>query len=220
MTDDDEYPIILNIMISLIFILVATMFLFPSNQYIPIDRRLSGLIGSVLCISLKTLFKHSKNEKFSENIYNPVDLIDYSVLLILVAIMIMNYIIMKQEIVIYGIEFMQEALRYDISLGIWLLSSLAFILSPFVTNDGFCLLIVDPILDSFMMNYQVKSHGLRQHYFSLFQRLKPLNHHENEISNDLDIELDHKTNRFFILLSIACSSNIGSVLTYTGAKSH
>ena len=71
-----------------LFVLLAGQLLFPSNKYIPIDRRTSSITCAILVyISHKFLLKN-------ETDVDLVDAVDFDVLLLLAAIMIINYIVL------------------------------------------------------------------------------------------------------------------------------
>ena len=63
--------------------------------------------------------------------------------------MIINYILLKQNIVIKIIKILQNIIRTNRNYGFWVVSVISFISSPFITNDGLCLLLVTPVLDAF-----------------------------------------------------------------------
>ena len=77
--------------------------------------------------------------------------------------------------------------------------------SPFLTNDGVCLLFVEPILKAFDNIVDDDT-----------------NIESDEISLSPDLSLQKGTMKlkredaFYFMLALACSSNIGSTLTYTG----
>ena len=90
------------------------------------------------------------------------------------------------------IRHTQTVIKENPRLGFWMISAAAFFLSPFLTNDGVCLLFVEPILNAFesvedsVMGRSISGFDLR------------------------------RSDSVFFLLALACSSNIGSALTYTG----
>jgi Na+/H+ antiporter NhaD/arsenite permease-like protein len=90
------------------------------------------------------------------------------------------------------IRYTQTVVKENPRMGFWMISGAAFLLSPFLTNDGVCLLFVEPILNAF----------------------ESIDDNEG-FDSDCDFKL-HKGDAMFFLLSLACSANIGSALTYTG----
>ena len=75
-----------------IFLVVAVQFLFPSNSVIPLDRRLSGLLGASLCIVTQWAIPHTTLSKVSVT-----DFINVDVLVILLAVMVINFVLMRQS---------------------------------------------------------------------------------------------------------------------------
>jgi hypothetical protein len=160
---------------------------------------------------------------------------------------------MKQKLIIKMIEKLQVIIILNRNYGFWLVSLLAFSLSPFITNDGLCLLLVTPVLDAFIplipkkeyenkkknenennekenfqnqdlsisnigMNFNIntcdsKSDNNEDLYDN--DRINEVKNERNE--NDGKIEkkinenctIDTSTDRFYFMLAIACSSNIG-----------
>jgi di/tricarboxylate transporter len=162
--------------IVIVFLMVSLQFLFPSNFILPLDRRLSGLLGAAFCaLAAYTL----PNDDSSI----PGNDVHIEVLLILVSIMVINFIILKQSIIETNIKKMKRSIVKNDHVGFWIVSFVSFIVAPFVTNDGLCLLLVDPVLDAF--NERPKS----------------------------EIET---LNRFYFMLTISSSANIGSVTTFAG----
>ena len=89
------------------------------------------------------------------------------------------------------IRHTQTVVKENPRLGFWLISVAAFLLSPFLTNDGVCLLFVEPILNAFESV------------------------DEGRMMAENGFEL-RKSDSTFFLLALACAANIGSALTYTG----
>lgn len=75
--------------------------------------------------------------------------IDFDVLVLLASIMVVNHIVVHLRETKKLIYSFQCLLRRDGSRGFWMLSFIAFIVSPFLTNDGVCLLLVEPVLHTF-----------------------------------------------------------------------
>ncbi len=105
----------------------------------------------------------------------------------------------------YVIDYVQNQIRAKPKNGFWLVSFSAFIVSPFLTNDGVCLLFVEPILNAFILeeeeNERKKQSGINI---------------EEEVGFDHGNFRLHKKDAIYFMLGLACSSNLGSALTYTG----
>jgi hypothetical protein len=162
--------------------------------------------------------------------------------------MAINFILIKQKIIIEIIKKLQIIIRLNRNYGFWLVSLLAFSLSPFITNDGLCLLLVTPVLDAFIPlisknedenerkneNKKIQNEELdisnillKNSYDSKFDNnenkcenndlneVKFINIEENENKNENheneneNCALDTSVDRFYFMLTIACSSNIG-----------
>lgn len=68
--------------------------------------------------------------------------IDYDVLMLLAAIMAINFIIVNITETKQLINRLQNEIKSNPERGFWYISFAAFICSPFLTNDGVCLLMV------------------------------------------------------------------------------
>jgi di/tricarboxylate transporter len=123
-----------------VFVIVSIQFLFPENMYLPFDRRLSGLLGTALILIVSEASLCLQLDLLSY--------IDFDVLVILICIMVINFILLQQEFVSRFLSRLHETIRADSNSGFWLVSFASFIISPFITNDGLCLLLVDPVLDA------------------------------------------------------------------------
>ena len=134
---------------TIVFLSFAFLLLVPNNLVLPLDRRLGGLFFSAICTCLVWLCNPSHSTGM------PGDDIDVNVLVILLSIMVINFVLMGQSFVQRGVKFLQTSLRQDLLLAhdsgwsFWCVSLIAFAASPFITNDGLCLLLVDPVLDAF-----------------------------------------------------------------------
>jgi hypothetical protein len=110
------------------------------------------------------------------------------------------------------IEYLQELVQKDPSRGFWIISFAAFIASPFLTNDGVCLLFVEPILNAFenapFASASVASEGV-------LALTDDASNSSNTPTKAPKLKL-HKEDAIYFLLGLACSANIGSALTYTG----
>lgn len=110
--------------------------------------------------------------------------------------MVVNHIIIHLKETRSLVEYFQAILKQNPTKGFWAISFVAFCASPFLTNDGVCLLLVQPILNAFREENEIPFSPV-----SLCVQTK----------NDLQ-----HVDALYILLALACSSNIGSCLTYTG----
>jgi len=210
--------------ITLIFLTVAWLFLFPNNRFLPLDRRIAGLLGAGLCTvvnwSFESSYHPSPGNEVSEEDKIPISIdpggfIDVPVLIILISIMVINFVIMRQKVLVREIARLQSCIRNDIDMGYWFVCLAAFLSSPFITNDGLCLLIVDPVLDAFLIPADSNPPPISK------PSIISMGGSSNPPKRNIDIyeELqrrDHKSNRFFYMLGIACSANIGSAMTFTG----
>lgn len=91
--------------------------------------------------------------------------------------------------------------------GFWLVSAAAFLVAPFLTNDGVCLLFVELILDAFDATKSISNSQLNTNLSSPEQRAKIV------LLQEMPLETG---DAIYFLLTLACSANIGSALTYTG----
>lgn len=162
--------------------------------------------------------------------------------------MIINFVLMKQVIVKKGIQIMQNYISYDLDKAFWIVSFVAFIASPFITNDGLCLLLVDPVLDAFLppTNCNLSSSpsspsaspfadsgnqtSVSESNCSIFSAIKtkclpfccssPLQGYVSTWGgrhSSVDLKRpDGTSERFYFMIGIACSANLGSSMTFTG----
>ena len=181
-----------------IFTVLTLQLLFPSNYFLPIDRRTSSVACSTLVyISHKFLLKN-------DPAIDLVEAIDFDVLLLLSAIMIINHIMVHLKETKDFVLWVQQRIQAEPRKGFWLVALSAFFVSPFLTNDGVCLLFVAPILAAF----------------------EPLAHGEEIDLRDIEagegtkvpaggMKLD-RSDAIYFMFALACSANIGSAMTYTG----
>lgn len=120
--------------------------------------------------------------------------IDFEVLILLSSIMIINHIVIHLKETKRVISYFQEMIQDDPFKGYWMISFAAFIVSPFLTNDGVCLLFVEPILHAF----------------------EETMHETPQQSGNTRKSKLQSSDALYFLLGLACSTNIGSALTYTG----
>ena len=92
--------------------------------------------------------------------------------------------------------------------GFWLVSAAAFLVAPFLTNDGVCLLFVELILDAFEATKSMRNVLSATEVLSLEKRQEIM-----ESKESMPLETG---DAIYFLLTLACSANIGSALTYTG----
>lgn len=187
-----NYDVLSDSVITAIFAVVSFQFLFPSNYFVPLDRRMSGLLGAVLCAMVSYILPESASIAGEH--------VDIEVLVILVSIMVINFVLMQQTFVENYIAALQESIRADPNLGFWLVSFASFFISPFVTNDGLCLLLVNPVLDALVLPAQ-EGTPLVSNTSDKRQKLTATN---------------IVSNRFYFMLTISSSANIGSVTTFAG----
>ncbi len=107
---------------------------------------------------------------------------------------------------------MQEKIQADPIRGFWLVSFISFAVSPFLTNDGVCLLLVQPICDAFESVLHDKNTKvatkLTNEVTATASDPRPKALWPPQDLRPSDI--------IYFMLALACSSNIGSTLTYTG----
>lgn len=180
-----------DILVVIIFTCVAILLLFPSNIYVPLDRRIATSVGALICVLLLYIFP--------VGVRNALSLIDYQVIIVLASIMLINFLILRQPWTHKLIIYMEEVIEKDDQRGFYLVSLISFVVSPIIMNDGLCLILVDPVLDA--LN-------------KIYERLQISDRDSSIPSQDIQSKL--KTNSFYYMLTIACSANIGSTLTYSG----
>ena len=126
----------------IIFAIVSLTFFFPVNPVFPLDRRSVACMGAILCY-LCGAFLFPEHRVALENS------VDFDVLILLTGIMAINFIVVHQKETKALILHVQEQINENPKKGFWMVSFAAFITSPFLTNDGICLLFVEPILNAF-----------------------------------------------------------------------
>ena len=131
---------------------------------------------------------------------NVLHAIDFDVLVLLASIMVVNHIVIHLKETKKVIIYLQTLVQENPESGFWMISLASFALSPFLTNDGVCLLFVEPILNAF--------EGTIAHEELFSEASAPI-----AITNNNKL---HSSDAVYFLLALACSSNIGSALTYTG----
>ena len=182
-----------NVIRSSIFIVIAVQGLFPSNAFLPFDRRLCSLLGAALCITCDRIFLPNNTAK-NALLVQAGQHIDMFVILILLSIMVINFVIIGQPMIIKLLKLSNSCIRKNRRQGFWIISAIAFIVSPILMNDGVCILLVEPVLSAFVVEDS---------------------EHERKSSVPHSIRNGNSEELFF-LLAVACSANIGSVCTFTG----
>jgi Na+/H+ antiporter NhaD/arsenite permease-like protein len=200
--------------VTLIFFCVGFVFLFPLNAWIPLDRRLAGLFGAILCGLVHFMFPGVGASSIGQYI-------DVDVLLILIAIMAVNFMVMRQPVLLKGIRVVQDLIIQNPSRGIWAVAGVAFLASPFITNDGLCLLLTGPVLYAFHTQRLQKKLDSPASRSSNNTNSVVASSHANVTSpsgatTNLVTHSLEEIDKFYFCLVIACSANIGSAMTYTG----
>lgn len=180
-----------TVVATIIFVIVAFTFLFPCNVLIPLDRRTISVVGALGCYMTRRYLFPSRQMDL-------LDAVDFDVMILLSSIMVINYIVVHLKETRGLIEYLQNLVRQFPIRGFWLISFSALIASPFLTNDGVCLLFVEPILNAFEEVVEAVDTKTQAE-----ETADPLKKLEAE-------------DAIYFLLTLACSSNIGSALTYTG----
>lgn len=174
--------------------------------------------------------------------HKPMDIIhaiDFDVLILLAAIMIINHIIVHLKETKKVISSIQKIVQQNPIKGFWLVSFAAFIVAPFLTNDGVCLLFVSLILNAFEDTSEPttttiedgNSNEMAPMLTSKAEASAKSAKDSATLTNGQDISINIDANgknagssnnsklengdAIYFLLTLACSSNIGSALTYT-----
>lgn len=109
--------------------------------------------------------------------------------------------------------------------GFWVVSAASLAIAPFLTNDGVCLLFVEIILNAFEDENDADAPAAQQDV-----QLNELGDdksgapvldtsalpYESSVVQFQGAEKLRRSDAIYFLLSLACSANIGSALTYTG----
>lgn len=181
-----------------IFVVLTLQLLFPSNYFLPIDRRTSSVASATLVyVSHKFLLRQ-------EPAVDLIEAIDWDVLLLLSAIMIINHIVVNLKETVDATLWLQRKVQSNPRRGFWLVAWTSFFVSPFLTNDGVCLLFVAPILAAFEA---LPPDG------TTVQDVEIGGGADKSSSGDLRLE---RGDAIYFMFALACSANIGSSMTYTG----
>ena len=125
--------------------------------------------------------------------------VNFDVMILLSSIMIVNHIVVHLKETKEWIAYIQELVQSNPIRGLWAVSFAAFSISPFLTNDGVCLLFVEPIF----MAFEHAPFVLND------EKAEDVEHYKGYVKL-------RRADALYFLLALACSANIGSVLTYTG----
>ena len=141
--------------VCIVFGISAAQLLLGANAVLPLDRRLSAVLGAAIC-------------KAASNPARITEFVDFKVLLILVSIMALNFLMTKQPLVGRGLAYVQKQIRTRTpdthhhkqggssggirctSRSLWIVSLCAFLAAAVFTNDGVVLILTDPVLDAFL----------------------------------------------------------------------
>jgi Na+/H+ antiporter NhaD/arsenite permease-like protein len=181
-----------DVVACIIFAIMSFVFFFPSNSLIPLDRRTAAAICGTLCYVTRAFL-------FPDRKMDVEGAVDFDVIILLAGIMAINYIIIHQKETKWVINYVQEKIKSDPKSGFWLVAWVAFLASPFLTNDGVCLLFVEPVLNA----------------FELLKDDDTISETASDAGESMNLKLE-KSDAFYFLIALACSTNIGSSLTYTG----
>lgn len=181
-----------SVYVTLIFVLVSSTLLFPMNKYVPLDRRLVSVFGAILCVLIMFIFDEGKGINIGSEV-------DFPVIIVLTSIMAINFILLKQSYVRDFLYNLKDLIAEDLNKGYYWLCTFSFIISPFILNDGLCLMIVHPLLDAFVNS-------------SIYSESSALQLKSKHILTPTFAPTDP----FYYLIGVVCSANIGSVLTYSG----
>jgi di/tricarboxylate transporter len=218
--EGDDYPaetsVFYKIVATLVFIFMSFNLFFPFNSIFPLDRRTASAIAGTLCYVTRAFL-------FPDKPMDLVEAVDWDVIILLAGIMCINYIMVNQKETKNVVDYVQDQIKNSPKNGFWLVNTSAFIVSPFLTNDGVCLLFVEPILAAFeavVRPMTGSSHG-SANGSAHGSRNGGSSHGDSGHGGAVDLNdptafvLEQKDAIYF-LLGLACSSNIGSALTYTG----
>lgn len=165
-----------------------------------IDRRTIAVVCALMCYLTRTFL-------FTE--MNLLHAIDFDVLVLLASIMVVNHIVVHLKETKRIIDYLQKMVKQHPVKGFWLIALAAFSVSPFLTNDGVCLLFVEPILNAF--DTDAADESLPVHPTEEIPSTSIVHVGVGEKGQVLERE-----DIIYFLLALACSANIGSQITYTG----
>jgi len=151
-----------------------------------------------------------------------LEAIDFDVLILLASIMVINHIVVHLKETKNLIHYFQSLVQKDPIRGFWAISFAAFIISPFLTNDGVCLLFVEPIIHAFedTLNPSQSKTNLSEHNNNnaMIENEDGVNPARHSLTIDVNAYKSklEREDALYFLVALACSANIGSALTYTG----
>ena len=226
--DDDEgyqepekTTVFYKVVASLVFAFMSFNLFFPFNSIFPLDRRTASAIAGTLCYFTRAFL-------FPDQPMDLVEAVDWDVIILLAGIMCINYIVVNQKETKNVVDYVQDQIKNAPKNGFWLVNTSAFLVSPFLTNDGVCLLFVEPILAAFegVAGLNSSSHGSANGSINgsgsgkgsaRSDSRNGSNHGEESFDlQDPNAFVLERADAIYFLLGLACSSNIGSALTYTG----
>lgn len=111
--------------------------------------------------------------------------------------MVINFLLVTQPQTKKMVRLIQDTIKQHPRRGFWYVGLAAFSMSPFLTNDGVCLLFVAPVM----------------HAFSELEETESQIPFEQLTLDNIEVK---RADALYFMLNIACSSNIGSALTYIG----
>lgn len=193
--------------ITVIFVIVALQLLFPSNVFIPLDRRASTMLGAIWVMIIFYLYPSKQD-------INIGGFVDFDVLIVLTAIMIINFVLLRQPFLSKLEQQMQDLIKRDKNKGFLVVSLVSLFVSPVIMNDGLCLMLVHPVLDAFSPHFPLKR--LSSPSNNKDSSKKYFHEHKDEAISIAEDNTDEQDDALFYTLNIACSANIGSALTFSG----
>jgi Na+/H+ antiporter NhaD/arsenite permease-like protein len=167
---------------------------------------------------------------FPSNSIDLVGAVDFNVLILLSSIMVVNHLVVHLKETKILIQYFQNLLQKNGVQGFWVLSFISFIISPFLTNDGVCLLFVEPLLMAFAPNEESEATSNKPTVIEETHTGGENKEDQQEVSIMLTTTTKstsrgiiaktsdklYRRDAFYFLLALACATNIGSSLTYTG----
>jgi di/tricarboxylate transporter len=219
--EPEKTTVFYKVVASLVFAFMSFNLFFPFNSIFPLDRRTASAIAGTLCYFTRAFL-------FPDQPMDLVEAVDWDVIILLAGIMCINYIVVNQKETKNVVDYVQDQIKNAPKNGFWLVNTSAFLVSPFLTNDGVCLLFVEPILAAFegVAGLNSSSHGSANGSMNGSGSGKgsgrgDSRHGSNHGEESFDLQdpnafVLERADAIYFLLGLACSSNIGSSLTYTG----
>lgn len=152
--EPEKTTVFYKVVASLVFAFMSFNLFFPFNSIFPLDRRTASAIAGTLCYFTRAFL-------FPDQPMDLVEAVDWDVIILLAGIMCINYIVVNQKETKNVVDYVQDQIKNAPKNGFWLVNTSAFLVSPFLTNDGVCLLFVEPILAAFegVAGLNSSSHG-------------------------------------------------------------